>query len=77
MLAIGVTLYLLFAPWYVANEIPHAIFAMVNFGLALFSFALEIFLDVYLLIPVDLYGTGMKVVIEDARLLKELAIRKR
>ena len=30
-----------------------------------------------MLIPVDLYGTGMKVVIEDTRLLKELAMRKK
>jgi hypothetical protein len=31
----------------------------------------------YKLVPVDLYETGLKVVIEDHRLLKEIAMRRR
>ena len=77
MLAIGVTLYLLFAPWYIMNEISHSILAMSLFGLGILSFVLEVCLNVYLLIPVDLYETGMKVVIEDSKLLEELALRKK
>ena len=34
-------------------------------------------MDVYKLVPVDLYDTGIKVVIEDTHLLQELAQRKR
>ena len=45
--------------------------------MAVFSVVLEVCLDVYKLVPVDLYETGMKVVIEDARLIKELAMRKK
>ena len=50
---------------------------LVLFGMAVFSVVLEVCLDVYKLVPVDLYETGMKVVIEDARLIKELAMRKK
>lgn len=69
MLAVGITLYLLFGPWYINNEIIHSVLAMSLFGLGLLSLVLEVCLNVYLLIPVDLYETGMKVVIEDSKLL--------
>ena len=69
MLAVVITLYLLFGPWYINNEIIHSVLAMSLFGLGLLSLVLEVCLNVYLLIPVDLYETGMKVVIEDSKLL--------
>ena len=69
MLAVGITLYLLFGPWHINNEIIHSVLAMSLFGLGLLSLVLEVCLNVYLLIPVDLYETGMKVVIEDSKLL--------
>jgi hypothetical protein len=47
------------------------------FGLAIISLVLEFYLDVYKIIPVDLYETGLSVVIEDKKLLKEIEERKR
>ena len=73
----GIVLYLLFAPWYVDSEVAHIVLVLVLFGMAILSVAFEVCLDVYKLVPVDLYETGMKVVIEDARLIKELAMRKK
>jgi hypothetical protein len=40
------------------------------FGLALISVILEFVLDLYQIIPVDLYETGLSVIIEDKKLLK-------
>lgn len=70
ILALLVTLYLLFAPWYLNNEIVHTALVLSLFGLALVSLILEVCLNIYKLIPVDLYDVGLKVVIEDAHLLK-------
>lgn len=70
ILATGVTFYLLFAPWYIDSFITHTIMVLILFGLALISVILEIVLDVYKIVPVDLYDIGLKVVIEDAALLK-------
>lgn len=47
------------------------------FGLAMLSLLFELCLDIYKIVPVDLYETGLKVVIEDHRLLKEIAQRRK
>ena len=47
------------------------------FGLALISIIVEYCLDIYRIVPVDLYGTGLKVVVEDPALLKEIMQRRR
>lgn len=77
ILATAITFYLLFAPWYLDNSLIHTIIVLVLFGLALISVILEGCLDAYKLIPVDLYDLGTKIVIEDPRLLKEIAMRRK
>ena len=47
------------------------------FGLAVFSALFEIFLDLYTMIPYDLYNLGLTIVIQDKELRQELNRRKR
>lgn len=77
IIALGLTYYLLLAPWTISSMIPHIIVLFTLFGLALTSIILEYCLDIYRIVPVDLYGTGMKVVVEDPALLREIAQRRR
>ena len=70
IIAFGCTIFLLFAPWSISNSTLLLIFVFLIFGLALLSLILEYCLPIYHLVPVDLYETGMKVVVEDPALLK-------
>lgn len=48
------------------------ILCLLLFGLAIVSVTLEFILDLYKIIPVDLYEIGLTIVIEDKKLLKEI-----
>ena len=76
--ALAVTYYLLIAPWILTNTmVSHVIAMFIMFGLAFISIVVEYCFDIYRIVPVDLYGTGMKVVVEDPALVREIAQRKR
>ena len=77
IVALACTFYLLFAPWYIDSLIVHIIIVFTLLGLALISVILEYCFSIYKLVPIDLYETGMKVVVEDPVLLQEIAQRKR
>ncbi len=68
---------MLFVPWFVTDSIVLTVLPFVGYLLMLIALFLEVFLNIYKIIPVDMYETGMKVVIEDQKLLKELEQRKR
>lgn len=76
IISFGVTLYILIGFWKISHEIVNTVIVFCLFGLALLSLITEFFLSIYKIVPVDLYETGLKVVIEDPRLLKEIALRK-
>ena len=56
-------LTILILPLFLSSELVEMILCLALFLLAIVSAALEYFLDVYKLIPVDLYETGLNVVI--------------
>lgn len=78
VLALGLTYYLLLAPWALADSsLVHLVAMFAMFGLAFISIILEYCLAIYKIVPVDLYETGMTIVVEDPALLREIAQRKR
>jgi hypothetical protein len=58
-------------------EIIHVIVVFALFALGLVSIVLEFFLEIYKIVPVDLYGIGMTIVVEDQKLLKIIEMRRR
>ena len=71
MVSLCITYYLLFAPWDAADKnFAHIIAMFLLFGMALVSIIVEYCFDIYRIIPVDLYGTGLRVVVEDPALLR-------
>ena len=69
--ALLTTYYLLIAPWILHDTmISHIIAMFVLFGLALVSIVIQYCFDIYKIVPVDLYGTGMKVIVEDPALVR-------
>jgi hypothetical protein len=65
-----IVIALLFLPLVVNNELISLVLCLSLFGLALISAILEFVLDLYQIIPVDLYETGLSIIIEDKKLLK-------
>lgn len=72
VLGLGVFMFILIAPWTLDNSIVHVAMAFVLIGIGILSIILEFCLDTYRMVPVDLYDTGLKVVIEDPKLLQEI-----
>jgi len=70
LLGFAVTIYILVGFWYITAELINTIIVLCLLGLGLISLLVEMIFDIYKIVPVDLYETGLKVVIEDARLLK-------
>ena len=60
---------LLFLPWYWHDDLGLTLIVMIPFWCMLATLIIEVCLNIYKIIPVDLYEVGLKIVIEDKELL--------